>query len=168
MSALGALGVCLTLGVAAAVLGVVCTLGAGDVMLGVVAISVARTLGAGAGVFGCCGTLGVAAVTLGAVTGSVTVACTLGTARLVVISCVVCGVAGVKMSHNCASMELVGSPVLRNGSAGRGWCWTTWDISSMAAARRSLDDVCGMLTFVGKNSTVFDTRSPWVAVTWIV
>jgi hypothetical protein len=74
-------------------------------------------------------------------------------------------VAGANIVHSWASMALVGSPVCRKGSAGLGLFLTTCVIASMAAARRSLDEVCGMLTFVGKNSTVFDTRSAWVAVT---
>jgi hypothetical protein len=151
---LGALGVLLTLGVGAAV-------------LGYVVVGVVGTLGVGVGVLGCGGTLGVGDVTLGAVTVSVTGACTLGTARLVAASSGVCGVTGANISQSWASMALVGSPLCRNGSAGRGLLLTTWAISSKAAARRSLDDVWDMRTFVGRNSTVLETRSPRVAVTKI-
>jgi hypothetical protein len=137
------------------------TLGVGAGEVG----GVACTLGDGTGVLWCCGVLAVAGATLGAVTVSVTVAGTLGTARLVVINGGVCGVVGANMVLSWASMALVGSPVCRKGSAVLGSFLTMCAISSMAAARRSWDEVWGMLTFVGKNSTVFDTRSAWVAET---
>jgi hypothetical protein len=164
----GALCCVLTLGVGAVVIGRVCTIGVGAGVLGSVdGLVVICTLGAGAGGF-VFGTLVLAAATLGAVAVSGAGTCTLGTSRAVWSGCGVCGVAGVRISLSWASMALMGSPVWMKGSAKCGLLVTTWVISSMAAARRSCDDVFGMVTFVGKNSTVLDTRSPFVAVTKMV
>jgi hypothetical protein len=76
-----------------------------------------------------------------------------------------CCVAVPKISANWCSAAICLSPTWRKGAAGDG-CFNAWINSNAACVAASFDDVAGILTWWGKNSTVSTILSLFVFVMW--